>query len=337
MTESLAQDARSVSIAVGVIELVNRSGQVTQRVRWDGSKLRVGRAYDNDIIISDSYVCPHHVELLTESGCMLARDLGSVNGIYSGKKRKPVKTQVLNDGAVIHLGHSQLQFHLTGGEVAATWRDSTRQGPLSWLGKPWLLLLASFVALMALAADAALDSAEHLQLLTMASDLLYPLIAVLIWAGFWALLNRVLTHQANFQIHLAISFLGVAGLFFSNQVVALLGFALSLDDWVPWLKLFSRIVVLMVVIYTHLRYATIGSMRRQVVVATLASMVMFGTPEISEVIERNEFSSLPYLEPLLRPPAYRFTSGETIEVFFDQAQKLREKADRDVIVDSISP
>ena len=328
MTESRVQGVHSV--VVGVIEMLNRSGQVTQREPWNGSMLRVGRAYDNDIIINDPYVCPHHLELLTESGCMLVRDLGSVNGTYAGKKRKPVATMALQDGTMIQLGHSQLRFHLASGEVAATWKDTTRQGLLSWLGKPWILLLASLVALVALAADAALDNPEQLQLLTMSSDMLYPLIAVLIWAGFWALLNRVLTHQANFPVHLAIACLGVGVLFFVAQLVSMVIFALGLDDWLPWLRLFGRVAILTVVIYAHLRYATVVSMSHQFVIAALAAVVMFGTPEIGSVIERNEFSSLPYLEPLLRPPGYRLARGETVDDFLEQAQLLREKADRDV-------
>jgi hypothetical protein len=71
-------------------------------------------------------------------------------------------------------------------------------------------------------------------------------------------------------------------------------------------------------------------MSHQFVIAALAAVVMFGTPEIGSVIERNEFSSLPYLEPLLRPPGYRLARGETVDDFFEQAQLLREKADRDV-------
>jgi len=328
MTESPGQGVYSV--VVGVIEMLNRSGQVTQRELWNGSTLRVGRAYDNDIVISDPYVCPHHLELSTESGCMLVRDLGSVNGTYTGNKRNPVNTLALQDGTVIQLGHSQLRFHLVNGEVAPTWKDTTRQGLLSRVGKPWNLLLASLVALAALAADAALDNPEKLQLLTMASDMLYPLIAVLIWAGFWALLNRVLTHQANFRVHLAIACLGVAGLFFLSQLVSMSSFALGLDDSLPWFRLFSRVVILSVVIYAHLRYATVVSMSHQLAIAILASVVMFGTPEIGFVIERNEFSSLPYLEPLLRPPGYRLARGETVDGFFDQAQLLQEKSDRDV-------
>ncbi len=329
MTELQEQGVVSAEVVAGVIEMLNRNGQVTQRVPWNGSKLRVGRAYDNDIIINDPYVCPHHLELLTESGSRMVQDLGSVNGTYSGKKRNPVNTMALQDGSVIQLGHSELRFHLASGEVAPTRKDMTRRGVLAWLGKPRTLLLASLVALAALAADAALVNPEQLRLLTMAGDMLYPLIALLIWAGFWSLLNRVLIHQANFQVHLAISCLGVAGLFFSTELVATLSFAFGVDDWLPWLGLFSNVVVLTAVIYAHLRYATTVPAGRQLVIATLASIVMFGTPEIGVVIARNEFSSLPYLEPLLRPPGFRLIQGETVDGFFDQAQSLREKTDRD--------
>jgi FHA domain len=312
---------------LGVIEVMNRSGQVVQRVPWSGSLLRVGRAYDNDLILNDPYVCPHHLELWSDSGRLVARDLNSVNGTYAGDSKERVNRLRLDDGAIIHFGHCQLRYHASGSEVPPTRRDTARHGLLALLGKPALLVLASLLAFVALVVDDLLDTSERLRLLTLAGDLLYPLIGVLAWAGFWSLLNRVVSHRTNFHVHLAISCLGVAGLFFIAQLVSVAGFALGWSDSVPWLKLLGRVGVLWMVIYGHLRYAVQGTARRQAVVAVTAALILFGTPEIGDVIERNEFSTLPYLDPLLRPPAYRLVQGETVEAFFAEARKLRARVD----------
>jgi hypothetical protein len=56
----------------GVIEVMNRSGQVLQRVPYSGGRLSVGRAYDNDIIVGDPYVCPHHLQICDADGHLRA-------------------------------------------------------------------------------------------------------------------------------------------------------------------------------------------------------------------------------------------------------------------------
>ncbi|MGH8035226.1 MAG: hypothetical protein ACREO9_08380, partial [Lysobacterales bacterium] len=181
--------------------------------------------------------------------------------------------------------------------------------------------------LATLAADSLLESPDQPELLSLAGDMLYPLIAVLLWSGFWSLLNRLMTHRANFHIHLAIAFTAMTGLFFSDQLVSLLSFALGWNDLVSWLEYLVQSAVAALAIYSHLRYAMSGAAGRQAVVAAALALMLFGTPEIGDVIERNEFSSLPYLEPLLWPPAFRLVRGESVDKFFDQSNSLREKLD----------
>ena len=313
---------------LGLIEVLNRNGQVVQRLPWNGRHLRIGRAYDNDMIVDDHYVCPHHLELLLDTGRLLARDLGSVNGSYTGPGKDPVQVVELTDGLTIQFGHSQLRYHASGGEVAATWRDTARHGPLAVLGKSWVVLFAAMLAIAALAADSLLESPDKPELLNIAGEMLYPLMAVLLWAGFWSLLNRLMTNRANFHIHLAIALIAMAGLFLSDQLVSLLAFALGWNDSVDWLDYLSQSAVGAMTIYSHLRYAMPGVAARQAMVATAVALILVGTPQIGDVIERNEFSNLPYLEPLLWPPAFRLVRGESIDEFFDQSTSLRETLDK---------
>ena len=65
---------------VGLLEVLNRSGQVDQRIAVAPGRITVGRALDNDVILDDPYVCPHHLALEVESGHVTLEDLDSVNG-----------------------------------------------------------------------------------------------------------------------------------------------------------------------------------------------------------------------------------------------------------------
>ena len=47
--------------AVMWIEVMSRHGDVAARSRIDSPEARIGRAFDNDIVVNDPHVAPHHV------------------------------------------------------------------------------------------------------------------------------------------------------------------------------------------------------------------------------------------------------------------------------------
>lgn len=322
-------DPGTSAAKIGALEVLNRAGHIVQRIAWDGRTLRIGRAYDNDVIVGDPFVCPHHLELASVDGAPVARDLDSINGTYAGRRVRRVDRWTLQDGQVLHFGHSQLRFHAAGSAVPATVRDTARHGLLGRLASPWSPLLALVLALTALALSELLDTAGQPSWPALAGELVYPLIGVLAWAGFWALLNRVLTHRAHFAVHASIALLGVAGLFAVTQVVSLAGFALGLSASVWWLELIAQVGVLAAVIHAHLRYALHGRSARLAAAATLAALALFGGPATGELLDRQEFSSLPYLDPLLWPPRYRLVEAKSAGTFFEHAGNLRARADEE--------
>jgi hypothetical protein len=220
-----------------------------------------------------------------------------------------------------------LRFRNTASPVAPSLLDTARHGVLGWFDEVWMLTLSIVLIILVISADGLLDSAELLGPGMLLSQLLYPAMGILLWAGFWALLNRVILHRANFHVHLAIACLGVCGLFVLSQLLALTCFALGWDSALPWLRLAGRIGVLSLLVYAHLRYATHGRGWVQAAVAAMTGILLFGTPAVGNVLERSEFSSLPYLSPVLKPPPLQLRSGVSVERYFDDAQSLKDRAD----------
>ncbi len=322
-----ADTQRQDSVLRGILEIFNRSGLLLQRVHWTGERVTVGRAYDNDVIVSDPYVCPHHFELHIESGRPRVHDLGSVNGTYLGSCRQRVCSAALEEGAVIQFGHSQMRFLHDGGALAPTWLDSSRHGLLAMLGKSWVLMLAVLSAVAVLAVDSLLENAAPPKILTLLLDMFYPLLLVLAWSGMWALINRIVAHRSNFQVHLAIALLGVTVEFLATQAVQLAVFAWDWDTALGWASWLASSAVLCAVLYAHMRYALHGSARRQLWVAAIMSLFLFGVPVAAGFIDRNNFSSLPQLAPLLRPPQYRQVDGQNAAEFFQRAENLKSRLD----------
>ena len=88
--------------------LIARSpGALEQRCLVDSTPVRVGRADDNDLVLTDGRVSRHHGILSPGQGTLVYRDLDSANGTFLGPTR--VGEVALGVGDVLRLGDSTVR------------------------------------------------------------------------------------------------------------------------------------------------------------------------------------------------------------------------------------
>lgn len=92
-------------------EVVIRHPEQPERtVRLEPGVTRVGRAEDNEIVLSDVGVSRHHAQLVCEGGLLRIEDLGSGNGTWRGGQR--VHEHVLADGDEVAIDPFVLTFRV---------------------------------------------------------------------------------------------------------------------------------------------------------------------------------------------------------------------------------
>jgi hypothetical protein len=72
------------------VEILSRHRDIATRVRVTGPEARIGRGYDNDVIVDDPYVAACHLRVFRDgTGQLVVEDLGSANGMFldGGKSR----------------------------------------------------------------------------------------------------------------------------------------------------------------------------------------------------------------------------------------------------------
>jgi len=74
-----------------------------------GAATRLGRAIDNDIVVSDASVSRHHAAIEAANGSFRLRDLGSQNGTFIGGER--ITEAPLGNGDSVRLGDAVFTFH----------------------------------------------------------------------------------------------------------------------------------------------------------------------------------------------------------------------------------
>lgn len=73
---------------------------------FSGGSARVGRAWENEIVLPDDRVSRRHGQLTTRHGALVYSDLGSTNGSFVNGTR--VSEIALGSGDVVRLGNSTL-------------------------------------------------------------------------------------------------------------------------------------------------------------------------------------------------------------------------------------
>ena len=74
-----------------------------------GVVTRIGRALDNEIVVSHSSISRHHASIENSNGGFVVRDLNSQNGTFVGNRRVTEPTRV-SDGEAVRFGDAQFIF-----------------------------------------------------------------------------------------------------------------------------------------------------------------------------------------------------------------------------------
>ena len=93
------------------LEILSRHGDVVARHRCAAREMRVGRAYDNDIVLDDPYVAARHLRIFRdERGDWIAEDIGSVNGLFADRDKRRQQRIVLDADRPVRIGHTYLRI-----------------------------------------------------------------------------------------------------------------------------------------------------------------------------------------------------------------------------------
>ncbi len=309
-----------------VIEVVDHLGRVKERHKFSANTIRAGRAYNNDIVLSDPFVCANHIEIEScEDGTLLVRDLDSVNGLYKYGGKGKVKSLQLADKEKMRIGHTFLRYRNPQNPIAPTREDRLSTELLSNLLNSstmfWLsyLLLALFVGLASY-----LGSYSEFKMLELfRSELLPYALVLLLWAGFWSLLSRITTHSFYFKAH---SIIACATLFVSllydEFIDAWLRFAFNWDVLVDQFSLLFSLLVITIAFYAHLRFCSVQSARRLFIYSLIIASFIIGITYMQAYEDEDYFSSYPVYHDVILPPSYQIVGDSSFEEFFTEVEML---------------
>jgi hypothetical protein len=289
--------------------------------------LRVGRALDNDLVLSDPHVALHHLRIEpAEQG--LALQVGeTVNGVQSGRQRlRSGARQTLAEYGVPAewvVGRTHLRLRLPGHTpgpelpMVVPAMRSRHIGPL-------LIVLGLLLA--ALSFGTWLESDPDTFARTLGSMVLTSLVGGAIWCGLWSMLSKIFTRQTHFGWHLTVVALASLAWIAAGMLPELVAFALS---W-PWLSDFGFVGTYAIgaaALYFHLLAVEPARPRllRGVAVAALALGV--GLSLWFNHQRSDRLGAELYMSHLF-PPAARLAPPVAVEHFVDGLAALQPGLDK---------
>jgi hypothetical protein len=307
------------------VEILSRHRDVAARHRVAAAEVRIGRGYNNDVIIDDPYVAAQHLRIFRdETGQLVAEDMGSANGMFLDRGRVPLKRIIVDGEYPIRIGQTYLRVRETNYAVEHE-RTITR---LQLRALPVALPAALSVMILGIyALEVWLAQTTE----TKTSSYLMPLLGiaagVLMWVGFWALLSRIFYGRSHFLRNLLIALLGVLIFLLYNEFAQFCTFAWT---W-PTAENYGYVAIwsiLATVCFFHLREVGPshllfkGALLMIVVTAIIAAETVQRSEAFSDSGRQNTLSRL-------MPPALRLIPLRNGTAFFAEIAKVKTVLDRD--------
>lgn len=237
---------------LALLEAVDRDGQVRQAWRVERWPLTIGRALDNDVVLSDPHVAAHHAMLAVEGSMLFVRVGATRNGLAIGRERiAGGQTRELADAGAdldLHIGRATLRLRLAGHALAPEQEMATIvTHERRW--QPTLLLALAVLAVVL--ANTWIDSDPEAFARAIGTALLSALFVGAVWCGLWALLSKTFTRQSHLGWHVRVFVVASLATLALAVLPPLVAFAFS---W-PWVTDFSFVAIYATVagaIYFHL-------------------------------------------------------------------------------------
>jgi len=306
------------------VEILSRHRDITARFRVTGAEARIGRGYDNDVIVDDPYVAAQHLRIFRdENGQLIAEDLGSANGIYLDGSTNRLARIVIDGKQPVRIGQTYVRVREPGHAVE---RERVARPALRSL--PIILAVALSVAVLGISAlDVWLAQTAEAKASAYLTPLLSIAAVVLLWAGFWAVLSRIFSGQSHSLRNLIIALTGLFAVALYNEFAVFSSYAWT---W-PTASTYGYVAgwaILAAVVFFHLR--EVGRSRLVLKGVLMAALMVAGIA--MQTLQRSEaftdFGRQNVTRRLL-PPALRLVALRDEGTFFADIAKLKGKLDAD--------
>ncbi len=314
---------------VRVVEILDARGHVLSRTRIDVFPTSIGRAFDNDLIIDDPLVSPHHLRLVEdEAGVLWVEDAGSRNGTRRDAHMAPEPRFAIPSGGSAVLGRTTLRiFDAHHAVPDAIPQHTDVMSVADVFGNVRHTAIAAGASALLFATRGYLDSTSRDVAESVVSMPLGILFLTAVWAGMWALVGRVTHAGGRFRAHFGWACAGAVVLTLLSVLLGWIEFAIPSSDTVAVLTSIVLAAALAAYLAGHVTLASSlpppQAFRRTVIGFAAAAMVA----TLVTLTSRDGFSANPDYPTALAPLPAALLKSEQIDDFAAETLELQKEVD----------
>jgi len=312
-----------------IIERLNRKKHVIERWALKKLPVTIGRGYDNDVIVSDSYVAEKQLIVAIEGDRLQIENVDPLNDILLNNVVQEELSFEIQSGDEVIIGKTPLRILSSTHKVVATKRLIKKK---AYLTNTQRIILAWASVVFALACFSLLEFLDTSKATSwikiLARPYALPLAAVPIgWAIFWASMGRTLIQTPNFYKHLLVSMLiAVAGrwtLILSEYVKYGLNSQLAGKMFLYLIAGLSGVFLLNI----NLKLATTLSRLKRIGIANAAVWGVLILFEFFMIARRPEFQGRTNFNSTIKPPYAKVLPSKSMNEFFADTDELFKELD----------
>jgi hypothetical protein len=303
------------------IETLSRHHDVLSRQRCHATEVRIGRSYDNDIVLDDPHVAARHLRIRRDDGGLLvAEDLGSRGGLYIDQAPEAVRVARID-------GHTQLRIGSTLLRVRTADYDVGPERPLLGDRGSWPLALGLIATVTGITTvDEWFGDIAEVQLSRYVIRALLLLAIGGIWTTGWALTSRIFSGAMHYGRHLAIAFGAILALSAYSTLGHVGAYAFSIGGILHYTYIGSWLLF-GVTCLLHLLVIS----RRHPAIKSIGVALVIGLAIAAESLSQGEmkrYNGLTSVVHQLEPPLLRLKSPSSEDRFFAAGDSLKPGLDR---------
>lgn len=293
---------------------------------------RIGRGFDNDLILNDPYASVKHAEISAADGlhsgvAFNVHDLGSENGVVQMNDKGAVTTRraasaPLRSGDRLRLGMTEIRVYDPHHALPPALPVQKENALLARLSRPavaWGLFAASVAGIMCWTYLEVWSEEVRLALASAGGG---AALVVLLWAGIWAAAGRLIRHRSLFVAHL--------GLFSLYMLLStLFWYAETYINFLSNENLAATIVsyglnflLLTPLLYGALRLATNMPRRRRRFAALFFAGGLVGGTLLFSAISQKNFEPAPFYAATLEPYLASLAPARTVPEYMAENKAL---------------
>jgi hypothetical protein len=285
-------------------------------------EIRIGRGYHNDIIIPDPFVSDNHAVIRYEDDHWVIVDQATKNGVFIEKLNQTVEHFSLVSGDYILMGKTRVRFLLPDHPVPAAQSIVLSNKFIKLVSRPSIAWSIVAGTLFCYGINFFLENSEVSTPEGLITESIIIFIFMLIWAGLWAFVGRLIKHKMQFCAQLGITavcyFLFLPAQWISSQ----LGFLLS-QYWVEGLLMSVTYgIIFIFMLAENLSVATNVPHLYRWVASSVITFVIVSVGVSAMLAERHHFDPLPSYYATLKAPYFAIPHSKEVKHFIQDSQGI---------------